>query len=372
MELETGGESRVAGPRQRKYQQVSETIARRIRSGELKAGDRLPSDDVLCREYAVSSTTVGRALGRLRDLGFIERIQGSGTFVKSPDLSGQMRFMFIGNGLGLVDPRTTIFSDLGAALDRRLWHDLKARVEPDHTRADDPVAHRHAAVAQAVADGVDGVFFLPVEGRDDAEELNEAWVADLTLAGARVVLVDQDIVPAPRRSGLDLVGLDHYQAGWSVGSHARERGANRVMVLGPRVQPRPVEQRLEGLSAGLGGGVVLRYVPSAIGEGELMEAIREFKPDVAIGKDDRRAAVAVRALFRLKRSIPEDVMVCGFGDSPIASELPVPLTSYAQPVDLIAENAIRLMRERFIDRGRPATQLLLAGRLVVRDSSSPR
>ncbi|MEO0964302.1 MAG: GntR family transcriptional regulator [Planctomycetota bacterium] len=370
MVSETQKATGTAGANQRKYQHVSETIAHKIRSGELKAGDRLPSDDALCREYAVSSTTVGRALGRLRDMGFIERIQGTGTFVKRPDLSDQMRFMFIGSGLGRVDPRTTVFAELGAALDRRLWKDLKARVEPDHRRADDVVSHRDAAVAHAVADGVDGVFYLPMEGHENAAERNAAWVSRLREAGACVVLIDQDIVAAPRRSDLDLVGLDHYHAGWTVGSHARERGARRVMVLGPRSRPRPVVQRLDGLSDSLGDGVELRYVPSSVDEGELVESIREFKPDMAIGKDDRRAALAVRALFRMKLSIPDDVMVCGFGDSPIASELPVPVTSYAQPIDLIAENAIRLMRERFIHRDRPATQLLLAGRLMVRDSST--
>ncbi|HHW17861.1 MAG TPA: GntR family transcriptional regulator [Firmicutes bacterium] len=68
------------------YCQVKEDILRKIRSGELKPGDLLPSEDELTRIYNVSRITVKRALQELAMEGELTRRQGKGTFVTVPKL----------------------------------------------------------------------------------------------------------------------------------------------------------------------------------------------------------------------------------------------------------------------------------------------
>lgn len=67
------------------YYQLERHFAERIRQGEFKPGDLLPSEDRLCAEYRVSRITVRRALAALAGEGLIERRRGVGTFVAEPD-----------------------------------------------------------------------------------------------------------------------------------------------------------------------------------------------------------------------------------------------------------------------------------------------
>ena len=66
------------------YLQISDSIARRIRSGELAVGVRLPPERQLCQELAVSRMTVRQALLTLQDQGLIECRPGVGNFVSKP------------------------------------------------------------------------------------------------------------------------------------------------------------------------------------------------------------------------------------------------------------------------------------------------
>jgi GntR family transcriptional regulator len=64
-----------------KYKILSETLAENINKGKLKPGDRLPSEDKLVSTLGYSLGTVQRALRHLVELGVVERVHGSGTFV---------------------------------------------------------------------------------------------------------------------------------------------------------------------------------------------------------------------------------------------------------------------------------------------------
>lgn len=56
-------------------------ILERIVSGELKEGDRLPSEHQICQQWNVSRPTVREALMRLNADGLVTARQGAGTFV---------------------------------------------------------------------------------------------------------------------------------------------------------------------------------------------------------------------------------------------------------------------------------------------------
>lgn len=63
------------------YARVKAQVLRRIRNGRWRAGDRIPSEHELMREFGVARMTVGRALRELTDEGWLLRAQGVGTFV---------------------------------------------------------------------------------------------------------------------------------------------------------------------------------------------------------------------------------------------------------------------------------------------------
>ena len=70
------------------YNQLLKMIIRR----ELKPGDRLPSEMVLCDQMGVSRNTLRAALNKLDALGFTVSRQGGGTYVKEVDSDVYLNF----------------------------------------------------------------------------------------------------------------------------------------------------------------------------------------------------------------------------------------------------------------------------------------
>lgn len=66
-----------------KYQQIMDWIHDWIEDGELREGDRLPTEAEISEKFHFSRQTVRQALSRLEQEGTISRIQGSGSFVKN-------------------------------------------------------------------------------------------------------------------------------------------------------------------------------------------------------------------------------------------------------------------------------------------------
>jgi len=161
---ESGAElSRIARPL-RLSEEVSGELQRRIARGELKSGDRLPTEKALGDAFGVSRAVVREAIARLKADGLIETRQGSGAYVVDTPKSINLRF-WQGSGPEIEELRD-IF-ELRAmvegavaelAAQRRDAGDLQAMAEHlqamddamandrDGTEADD---NFHIAMAQA-------------------------------------------------------------------------------------------------------------------------------------------------------------------------------------------------------------------------------
>lgn len=71
-----------------KYAQLIAELERRIDSGEYPAGSLLPSEHTLMAEFGMARPTVVKALGVLRDQGWIVTQPGKGRFVRGrPSIS---------------------------------------------------------------------------------------------------------------------------------------------------------------------------------------------------------------------------------------------------------------------------------------------
>lgn len=68
------------------YEQVSTQLRRAILTGELAAGERLPSMRALANDLRVSVITTKRAYAELERAGLIETVQGKGCFVAGGSL----------------------------------------------------------------------------------------------------------------------------------------------------------------------------------------------------------------------------------------------------------------------------------------------
>jgi GntR family transcriptional regulator len=64
-----------------KYYQISRQIIATIRSGQLRPGMQISSENEIIRKYGVSNTTARRSLQEIERAGWGTRIKGKGTFV---------------------------------------------------------------------------------------------------------------------------------------------------------------------------------------------------------------------------------------------------------------------------------------------------
>ncbi|MFF9346883.1 GntR family transcriptional regulator [Streptomyces sp. NPDC014734] len=71
-------------PRETPYLQVADALRARIKAGEWKVGDKLPSRARIGEEYGVGQSVAQRAMERLIIEGLLEGRAGSGTYVSRP------------------------------------------------------------------------------------------------------------------------------------------------------------------------------------------------------------------------------------------------------------------------------------------------
>lgn len=97
------------------YEQIVRQIKSQIMAGDLTAGEQLPSIRALANSLRVSAITTKRAYADLESQGFIETVQGKGSFVAggNDELLREERLLEIegrlaqaidaGRGFGLAD-----------------------------------------------------------------------------------------------------------------------------------------------------------------------------------------------------------------------------------------------------------------------------
>ena len=106
-----------------------------------------------------------------------------------------------------------------------------------------------------------------------------------------------------------------------------------------------------------------------IGEIEsALSALTDF-PDVFICSDDTVAAEVIYALRKLGRSVPEDVLVCGFNDSPTSRIMTPTLTTVHIHTGVMALAAIQLLLSRISEPGLDYRIMHTETELIYRDST---
>lgn len=72
---------------------IAAELRRLIQCGQLKPGDQLPTENVLCQQFGVSRTTLREAIQMLRTTGLLDVTPGRGSFVRVPDMRQLMTDM---------------------------------------------------------------------------------------------------------------------------------------------------------------------------------------------------------------------------------------------------------------------------------------
>ncbi|MFD4509213.1 LacI family DNA-binding transcriptional regulator [Streptomyces sp. NPDC058457] len=181
-------------------------------------------------------------------------------------------------------------------------------------------------------------------------------------AGDRYSVVDTDQADGARRAVRHLLELGHRTV-WHVAgpesSYAAQRRAQAWWaVLAEAGCPVPAPRRGDwSAESGYAAGLALAQEPGCT---------------AVFAANDQMALGLLRAFHERGRSVPADISVVGFDDTPDAAFFIPPLTTvhqdFAEVGRRCVEGVLRQIRTR--DDSRPGTDLVPA-RLVIRDSTAP-
>ena len=347
-----------------KFSVIFELLKADIIAGKYAGGKPIPSAPVLMRRFGVARATAVAALKELERHGLVTSRRGKGTFPAE-------------RTIGLILPGVAyseFFLPVMGAISRRCQEDGYGLLFGD-AYSDDPVRRAEQAKALAadfVAKRVSGVILQPAALLDNMQAVNGEIVSIFDRAKIPVVLIDNDIVPPPERSGYDLVGINNFEAGRLLGRHLVDIGARRICFLVHSRCAASVRLRCSGVmsAAGEKRGVKTCILKAEPGESaEIRKFLAKEMPDAIVCGNDKTAARLRQTLARLGKRVPEDIMLAGFDDVQIASIMTPQLTTVHQPCEAIADAAFSALLERMRRPDLQPREILLPARLVVREST---
>jgi DNA-binding LacI/PurR family transcriptional regulator len=358
-----------------KHLEISRHLLTEIAAGKYKLSERLPSETQLAKQFKVSRPTVIRALRDLLSEGIIERRAGSGTYLRDRRsvISESRQIGLLIPGLGTTEIFEIICGEL-ASLARKSEYTLLWGGSA-HPRLDQDGSREHARelCEQFIERRVVGVFFAPFEFTSGMNEINRTIAERFSEAGIPVVLLDRNLVPFPQSSHFDVVGLDNPAAGYLLAEHLIKLGCKHIAFLMRPLSAPTVERRYAGVREALAHHHIdpspdWMHIGDPLDPKFVHSLTAGRRWDAVICANDLTAAQLIRTIEKNKMRVPQDIRVVGFDDAKYAALVSVPLTTVQQPCRDIAITAFQTILSRIAEPTLPARSILLAPRLVVRES----
>ena len=210
-----------------KYLQFLDYLRLQIDEGELKPGDRLPSQEFLFKKYGLAQSTIERTHKLLEKDGYVERIERKGIFVIAPEnrksvaAGGLMNrsVLVLANGTAkrLAHHKQTGWSDyltLGVINEIRLHSHNVMALDPNNMNASDIEYWMKHPPAGAI-----------LIGEPDTSSFMLETAHKLRSADVPVVLYGDE----PELSDFDRVISDHEQGSYELTKWLLDRGCRRIL-----------------------------------------------------------------------------------------------------------------------------------------------
>jgi LacI family transcriptional regulator len=216
-----------------------------------------------------------------------------------------------------------------------------------------------------------GVVLLPPISEDQtlAQALREIDCQYVRLASVRLDATSRAILCNDREATAEaanyLEALGHRRIGVITGpshyrsAHERSTGfLNALEARGVTVSPEMIVEGAYTFESGVACAEAL--------------LARRPRPTAIFACNDEMAAGVYKAAYRLRISIPDELSVVGFDDSPMAARMSPSLTTIRMPIrDMGRLAASKLIPAKTADEGDAAVVTRVSLHLVVRDSTQP-
>ncbi|MEQ1606293.1 MAG: LacI family DNA-binding transcriptional regulator [Pyrinomonadaceae bacterium] len=236
-----------------------------------------------------------------------------------------------------------------------------------------------AAFESLVDHNVDGIIVAT-----RANQEGDARLASIANSNLPIVVVGRDF----QHDSVDYVSADNFTGGFEATQHLIDLGHKRIAFIGAGFENRSSLKRLQGYLKALDAhGIpvderlitgrkesisdVPGYSTEKIGYEGMKRLLSLPNPPTAVfARNDFTAVGAMSAIKEAGLSIPKDIAIVGFDDTPLAIHTMPALTTVRQPMRLQGQLAAemllkRISNERVIDR----EERILDCELIVREST---
>ena len=329
------------------FEHIRDDLMKRILSGEMHPGEKLPSERALAVRYAVSRLTVRQAIDQLIYRNLVHRRPPRGTFVTERSQNAEGDF-FRGACIALIvvpDFSVSIFPSIAAGITRNApGTDFSVVL-----RCCDENRYRERQYLEELRErNVQGIILVAgvttIHNLDLLKELTET-----------MPFVMVDIQPPGLQ--VDRVYSDDSEGARQAVSHLIELGHRRILHLAGPQEHSTAKSRLEGYKLALAEHD-LPYDPSLVresgwgGRGAYAELKKAFlngsqqHVTAIFACDDQAAVSACRVCREFNLNVPRDISVVGYGNLDTGVPAEVALTSVDQHPEIIGEEALSLLVEK--------------------------
>ena len=289
-----------------KYRDVKEQISRQIENGGYGLGQRLPSEKHLAAAHDVSIITIRQAVELLAREGYVEKVQGSGTFVRHLR-PGTKRAMW---GFAIPSLRYPWYPEIAEGLEE-VASAARAQVIIFSTDLDE---HPGDSIRRAVAMGIQALVVTPSVRR----ALDPSSLLELVETGFPFVFGTDSLssIAAPR------VLWDLYHDGRLSTEYLLELGHKRIAFLSQ--PPQSMSQAMFSgyhdalVASGLSPWPTSGVYAETMDELDIYRAVRALlslspRPTAIVSTHEVAAHITCQAALDVGLRTPDDLSIMGYG-----------------------------------------------------------
>ncbi|MDL2217353.1 GntR family transcriptional regulator [Christensenellaceae bacterium OttesenSCG-928-M15] len=338
---------------QSKYASLANSLREDIFTGKYQMGEKLPSENELCKELRLSRQTIRQAIGVLEQEGIVERRQGSGTYIASIKRDNPRPTKNIGIISTYMD--SYIFPAIIKGIDAILAENgYMMQLALTHNQ----VENEARAIQMLLEKDVDGLIVEPT--KSGLPNPNMHWYGQVKRRKIPLIFFNAYY------AGLDFphVCLDDFMAGKKAAQCLIDAGHKSIAGMF-QSDDRQGHLRYAGFMEALSeaglepkSSNVFWFVTEDIPY--LAEDISRVKRSLQgctglVCYNDQIAYTIVTELLTQGCCIPDELSVVGIDNAEIAIHCEVPLTTLTHPMEELGRAAARNILELIKNPNHPAT-----------------
>ena len=325
-----------------KYSMIYKDIRDKILGGAILPGEKIASENMLCKQYDVSRYTVRRALADLIGEGLVEARHGQGTFCTLRRISGRRTHNIAVITTYLSD---YIFPSVIRGIDRVMTDNGYTMFLKNTGNSQKNEAR---CLEEMMGKGVDGLIIEP--SRSEVFCKNEPIYKELDAMGIPYVFIQGRYQQLKSRP---CVLLNERRGGYLAAKHLIDTNHKNIAGIFKMDDYQGTERYKGFVQAFNDGHVPLnpdytlwfhtedRRVKPMASVAELLE--QKNPVDGIVCYNDQIAVSVLNGLRALGYRVPEDISIVGYDNSSLAVNATIGLTSVNHPKEQLGEAAARML-----------------------------